>query len=118
MMPAGFSTSPCLSRWTMVVSDIAQPAYLVQVRHGSGYADARPQLAPSCHEAIRHVLRGERVTQVIPPRPVDVHQTSPQTFLVKSQLLHDPPARMVVRLDARFQPVQAYHAETMVRCHS
>ena len=28
-MPAGFSTSPCLSRWTMVVSDIARPAYPV-----------------------------------------------------------------------------------------
>src|SRR5271154_1779181 len=32
MMPRGFSTSPCLSRWTMVVSDIARSAYLL----GSG----------------------------------------------------------------------------------
>jgi hypothetical protein len=35
MMPAGFSTSPCLSRWTMVVSDMARPAYLVSLRPGS-----------------------------------------------------------------------------------
>src|SRR2546429_8953852 len=38
MMPAGFSTSPCRSMWTMVVSDIARPAYPVLVRPGSGSA--------------------------------------------------------------------------------
>src|ERR1035438_6864264 len=38
MTPLGFSTWPCLSRWTMVVSDIARPAYLLVVRPGSRYA--------------------------------------------------------------------------------
>ena len=44
-MRAGFSTSPCLSRWTMVESDIARPAYPVLVRPGSGSA------TPGCSAA-------------------------------------------------------------------
>src|SRR6185437_6319425 len=46
MIPAGFSTSPCLSRWTMVTSDIARPAYLVQVRQGSRSGTGEPQRPP------------------------------------------------------------------------
>ena len=45
-MPAGLSTSPCLSRWTMVASDIARPAYPVPVRPGLD-PPARPDRRPA-----------------------------------------------------------------------
>src|ERR1700724_1198797 len=63
MIPAGFSTSPCLSRWTMVESDIARPAYLVPVGQGSRSAHVRPQRAADLPRdvpgVIPHDERGE-----------------------------------------------------------
>src|SRR5690242_16852325 len=63
MMPAGFSTSPCLSRCTMVESDIARPSLPSPGQTGIWIRHARPQRGPdlSRHVAgvIPHDERGE-----------------------------------------------------------
>ena len=53
MTPAGFSTSPCLSRWTMVVSDIARPAYLASAGSQALSAAAAASAAAGRASAMR-----------------------------------------------------------------
>src|SRR5215470_10070712 len=73
--------------------------------------------APAGQQAPVHVLDRDGVAEVVPPGAVDVQVAAAQALLVETELFHDAPARVVLRADARLDPVQPYHEETMVDGH-
>src|SRR5215471_15294038 len=65
--------------------------------------------APAGQQAPLHILDRDGVAEMVPPRAVDVQVAAAQALLVEAELFHDAPARVVLRSDARLDPVQPHH---------
>src|SRR5690242_13696788 len=73
--------------------------------------------APPGQQASLHVLDRDGVAEVVPPGAVDMQVAAAQALLVEAEFFHHAPARVVLRADARLDPVQPHHEETMVDRH-